>query len=191
MAFMLAMCFALTHELDAMSVDDWLENKNWFDIKLLIDATRNNWNRCRPMSNDTYSKAIKTVLDSLAIPSNHWVHLGRTMGPKILEMLETEAEDIRRLGNWDPTMQEARYSTKLPLPAMRDMAGFTTAGGMYYNPRSVVKPSHQLMMKMPFSFVLPICDELEAQVQGQNGRSYTALCFLRFLKELCTIFLQD
>ena len=190
-AFMLAMRFSLTSEFVGFSAADWLNNQTWFDVKLLVDATRNNWNMCRPMTNDTYSKAVKSVLDVLGVPSSHWVHLGRTMGPKILEMLETEAEDIRRLGNWDPTMQEARYSTKLPLPAMRDMAGFTTAAGMYFNPRTVVKPSQDLMMKTPFRFAIPILDEVEREVNGKNERAYTALSFLRFLKEMSQIFLQD
>jgi hypothetical protein len=51
------------------------------------------------MTNNMYDDVIKATLRGLNIPSNHWVHLGHTLGPKILELLEEESEDIRHLGN--------------------------------------------------------------------------------------------
>ena len=187
---MLAMRFSITQEFADFSTDDWLDNGRWFDVKLLVDLTKTT-TLCDPMSNNTYSKGMKSVLEVLSIPSKHWVHLGRTMGPKILEMLETESEEIRRLGNWDPKMQEARYSTKLPLPAMRDMAGFTIASGMYYNPRTAVVPPDELMMLMPFRFAIDKSESVESAIGNQTEQGYTAVCFLRFLKDMSQIFLQD
>jgi hypothetical protein len=58
------------------------------------------------MANDACANAIKDVLGKLGLASSHWVHLGRTSGPKLLELLELEVEEIQRLGNWDPKTQE-------------------------------------------------------------------------------------
>ena len=190
MAFLLALRFEITQEFDHFQAQDWIDNSKWFDIKLLVDATRSNTNFTLPLKNDTYSKAMKAVLEHLKIPSSHWVHLGRVVGPKILEMQEEDAEEIRRLGNWNPTIQETSYSNKLPLQPMRKMAGFNTAMGMYFNPRTTVMPSEELLALTPFSFAFSACDEVEEAVKDVGG-SYTALSFLRFLKELAIVFLQD
>ena len=48
------------------------------------------------------------------IASNHWLHLRHQLGAKILEFLDELNKEIRKLGNWDPSIQETSYSTKLP-----------------------------------------------------------------------------
>jgi hypothetical protein len=93
---------------------DWLESKTWFDIKLLGDATRSDTDHCKVIANNMYDDVIKATLRGLNIPSNHWMHLGHTLGLKILELLEEESKDIRRLGNYNPSIQESSYSIKLP-----------------------------------------------------------------------------
>ena len=93
----LAMRFANTKEFDLFTGEDWLEKKKWFDIKLLVDATRSDADHCKPMANNTYADTIKTTLRGLSIPSNHWMYLGRTLGPKIIELLEEELDDIQRV----------------------------------------------------------------------------------------------
>ena len=183
------MRFELTHEFDNFTVEDWLDNAAWFDIKLLVDAGRGDTDRTEPMSNDTYSKAMKDLLAKLGIPSNHWVHLGRVVGPRILEMLEVESEDIRKLGNWDPTIQETCYSTHIPLAPMRRMAGFTSANGMHYNPRTTVKPPPELILQTPFGFAVSM--ELLQANEEDYQKKYTAIAFLRFLNDLAVILLQD
>jgi hypothetical protein len=92
------------------------------------------------MGSDTYANAIKRLCNDLMIASNHWLHLGRQLGAKILEFLEELNKEIRKLGNWDPSIQETSYSTKLPWRPMRKMAGFSTGNNMYYNPRTTVEP---------------------------------------------------
>ena len=191
MAFYLAMRFDVTEEFKEFTMLNWLDNRSWFDIKLLVDASTPFVDRTKAMKNDTYSNGIKSVLETLGIRSNHWVHLGRVTGPKILEMVEVNADEIRRLGNWDPTIQEKFYSTKLPLGPMRAMAGFTDANGMYYNPRTDVKPPAELVAETPFAFAISKCERMEDLVKNEECPASTALHFLRFMKHLAEVFLQD
>ena len=73
LSFYLAFRFDMTKEFDEMDLDDWLSNETWFDIKLLVDPVRANTMRdlTTPMSNSTYSSAVKSVLGSLCIATNH------------------------------------------------------------------------------------------------------------------------
>ena len=190
LAFYLALRFATTKEFEFFELEDWLEKPSWFDNKLLVDYC-NNSNHVVPMKNDTYSKAVKLILQDLGIKSSHWVHLGRVTGPKKLEMEEVSPEDIRILGNWDPKIQERSYSTKLPMRPMRAMGGYTTANGMYYNPRSSVAPQDELLMKTPFKFAFSVYGDLMYYVANGNGEGSTALHFCKFLSNLAVIFLQD
>ena len=193
--FYLAMRFANTKEFDSFTTEDWQDNEKWFDIKLLVDATRHDADHCKAMANNTYADAIKATLGGLNIPSNHWVHLGRTLGPKILELLEEESDDIRRLGNWNPSIQESSYSIKLPLRPMRKLAGYTTANGMYFNARTTVIPSDELKQKTPFAFSLSILPQVKAALLNDEGATdstgQTALAFLKFMNKCSLIFLQN
>ncbi|KAG7370541.1 hypothetical protein IV203_019111 [Nitzschia inconspicua] len=59
------------------------------------------------MSNDSYKDKMKAVLSKLKLPMNKLLHLGRNVGTKILEFLQAESEDIRKLGNWNPSIMTA------------------------------------------------------------------------------------
>jgi hypothetical protein len=78
----------MTHEFEDFILLDWLDNKKWFDVKLLVDPSGGSF--MKPMSNDSYAKAIKVILFALGIVALHLVHLGPNLRPKILEMLEEE-----------------------------------------------------------------------------------------------------
>jgi hypothetical protein len=134
MGFYLYFRFSNSNEMSPPP--DFTTNKAWFDIKLLTDGSKEG--NCKEMSNESFSKGIQSVLDNLGITSKHYLHLGRVLGPISLEKMEIESRDIQQLGNWDPSTQQARYSTKLPMRPIRAIAGFQDAGGMHYNPRTVV-----------------------------------------------------
>ena len=191
MAFYLGLRFATTSEFEGYELEDWKNKPEWFPMKLLVDYSNISNDRTIPMKNDTYAKAIKTVLQELGIKSSHWVHLGHVTGPKKLEMEQISPDDIRILGNWDPKIQEKSYSTKLPMRPMRAMAGYTLANGMYYNPRSAVKVEMALLCKTPFKFAFDSCDILLDYVAANNGEGSTALHFCRFMKNLAVVFVQD
>ena len=187
----LANRFANTKEFKDFNLEDWKTNSKWFDIKLLVDASRPDGDKKVSMKNNTYAKAIKHVLGSLGIKSSHWLHLGQVIGPKMLEMQEMKPDEIRQLGNWDPYMQEKRYSTKLPMKPMRAIGGFTVAKGMYYNPRTTVNPPLELVLKTPFKFAYDYCDAIWESVVNDDSPGSTAHTFLRLMKNVVVIFIQD
>ena len=193
LAFYLAYRFYLTDEFNETTflLNYWLDNKKWYKIKLLVDAVQSDADREKPMANDTYLNAIKKVCSDLMIASRHWLHLGRQLGAKILEFLEELKEEIRSLGNWDPKIQETSYSTKLPWRPMRKLAGFTTGNNMYYNPRTTVEPPASLMEKTPFFRFSTAFQYVEAKIQNDNADCWTAYEFLKLMKLLGVVFLQD
>ena len=131
LAFYLSYRFAITHKFASFLHADWCNNAKWFDVKLLVDVCGQDYTK--PMNGDSYAKAIGIVLKILMIFINIFKHLGRKLGPKILEMLEEEESEIKTMGNWDPSIQKQSYSTKLPMRPIRKLAGYTNTNGMYYN----------------------------------------------------------
>jgi hypothetical protein len=182
--------FSITGEFEEMTCEDWMDNKSWFDIKLLVDVHRGG-DYDKSMKNDSHGKAIKQVLMTLGIYAYHIVHLGRNLGAKLLEMLEEESEEIRKMGNWNPSIQDASYSTKLPMKPIRNLAGCQKAGGMYYNKRTVVEPPMELLLMTPVgSWVYQAkmwVDKANANGKGKT----TAANFLNFMVALNRIFIQD
>ena len=191
LAFYLAICFDKMNEFKDWGPEEFMENRKWFDRKLLVDPTRSDVDLDKSMNNNSYKNAIKGVLEELHIPSIHFVHLGRTLGPKIMEMLQMSSDTIRLLGNWEPKIQETSYSTKLPMAAIRAMGGFEMAQGMHYNPCMVVKEGLNELKKMtPFSWVSTCLAGIEAAAL-EGHQKYTALCFLKIMDDLNATLLQD
>lgn len=189
-----AISFYMQHRIDAsrefseMSVEQWMDNRAWFDIKFLVDISGTD--NTVEMSNDSYSEHIKSVLQRLQLPTNKLLHLGRNLGSKTLELLEVESEEIRRMGQWNPSVFDNSYSCKLPMNAIRQLAGYNSANGMYFLPRGAVMPSQELCDMTPIGkwcykalFALGESDP--------NGQHQTALEVLRWFCDLCVIFLQD
>ena len=184
--------FSITREFSDPDFD-WLSNENWFRTKLLVDPFRGEQGQSfdQPMSSGTYGRAVKKVFQELGLVSSHLVHIGRVMGSKILEFLEVEGDEIRRLGNWNPSIQEACYSTKLPMIPIRALAGFSTGNGIYHNQRTVVDVPMDLQSATPIGkFVFHGIEKVSAANLGGGGRD-TAAMFLDFLRNMNIVFLQD
>ena len=151
--------------------------------------------RKKSIGSRRYYDAIKEILKGKQIPSNHYTHLGRILGSANLQFRENDNKDIRQLGNWQVTICDLAYSTKLPLKAMRAAAGHINCDGMFFCPRCTVEPP-ELLKKQYFSFAdeqLQLVNE-EILENGQDkGGNYlgTAKCFLQMLIRLRTIILQD
>jgi hypothetical protein len=66
-------------------------------------------------------------------------------------MLEEESNCIHQLGNWNPSMQDSCYSTKLPMKPIQKLAGFLHANRMHYNPppHTVVEVPEELVRLTP------------------------------------------
>lgn len=137
----------MTGEFNDFTIEDWMDNKKWFDVKLLTDVSSDD--NTKALSSDTYGKKIAKVLKKLNIHSSKLLHLGRNMGSKILDLLEEEAEDIRRMGQWKPSTFDNSYSSKLPMGPMRKLAGYNSDTKIYFNTRTTVEPPNDLLHKTP------------------------------------------
>ena len=167
LAFYLGLRFDISKEFKNFPLENWLNNNAWFDIKLLADAYGDDF--VSPLPNDTYSRSIRQVLLELGLPVSKIKHLGRGLGPKILESLENEQEGIRQL-----------YK----------------ANGIYHNPRCVLKVEDTALLEAtPFAPFIDAYAFVKEQVAnapeaGEVPR-WTALQFLEFMVQLNHIFLQD
>jgi hypothetical protein len=182
--------FNTTREFEEYTIEDWSDNSKWFDVKLLVDIQGTN-NKEKSMKNRSYAEAIKSILLQLGIAALHLVHLGRNIGAKLLEMLEEESRAIQQLGNWNPSMQESCYSTKLPMAPIRKLAGCTGANGMYYNPRTIEAVDMLLLRLTPVGkWVYDAHAQMELAI-AKGATKWTAFNFLSFMVQLNKIFIQD
>ncbi len=182
--------FSVTREFENFTLEDWMENSKWFDIKLLVDLQ--GFDNKKSLKNQFYVEAVKIVLDYLGIPASKVVHLGRNLGAKLLEMLEEEIRLIETLGNWNPSMQGSCYSTKLPMQPICKLAGFTDANGMYYNPRTVVEVEESLLRLTPVGcWLYDAHKAVNIANQDRGAGKFTAMNFLSFMVTLNRVFIQD
>lgn len=181
--------FHLTREfeVDSFPLENWLDNSTWFDIKLLVDAARHDADRTKEMNPNAYARPVKETMDITGTISRHFCHVGRNLGARILESYDVEGDKIRQLGNWNPSIQESYYSTKLPWEPMRKMGGW---GANYYNPRATVNIPPSLLIKTPFGvFYEKHLPFLQDQQHGINNP--TALKFCELMVDVAGVFLQD
>jgi hypothetical protein len=184
--FYLMYRFEQTHEMDVPP--DFLDNAAWFDVKLLTDMRSHD--NTKAVTDQTYQDSIKVICRDLGIATNHYLHLGRVMGAVELEQAEVESEAIRQLGNWDPKIQETRYSSKIPLKTIRKMGRFRAADGMHFNPRTVMMPGESLE-RMIFPFADACLEKVLAKCQEDGKDRWTAIHTLRLWIKLRRIILQD
>ena len=188
----LLMRFKETKEFDNQTIFD--ENKNWFDLKMLV-GTEPCCDWYKPMSSDTFSSAMRKLLNELDISSQKLLHIGRVLGTANLEMAENAPEGTRQMGNWGARTEEVHYSIKLPISTMRTAAGHVAANGMFFVPRSQVMPDEELR-KSVFPFVytaLPrILQKRQSSTRQTTTTNYaTAMSFLHMLDHLAMVVLQD
>lgn len=124
---------------------NFADNSSWFNTKLLIDPSSNDFSIA--VSDQNYAKAIKKVCTTLKVPSKHYIHFGRTAGSVKAELEELDGYNINDLGNWNVDTRRDNYSAKLPMKAMRVMAGHAEAKGSVFIPRSRVVVPQALQKK--------------------------------------------
>ena len=94
------------------------------------------------------------------------------------------------MGQWNPSVFDNSYSSKIPMNAIRSLAGFWGNHKIYFNTRTTVEPPESLLKATPIG---GWCyDSYDAVVQAaEPGKHQTAINTLAFFKELNRIFLQD
>jgi Centromere DNA-binding protein complex CBF3 subunit, domain 2/Transcriptional activator of glycolytic enzymes len=187
MAFYLTFRFYCTKEFADFTVDDWLDNTKWFDVKLLVDINGTDFKK--EMSNDGYSDHVKRVLAMFNLVCTKLLHLGRNLGAKILDLLQEESEAIRRMGQWMNSVFDNSYSSKLPMAPIRKLAGYHDSK-FYFNTRTTVIPDEELLRSTPMG---KWCyDALNGVVSHvRAGEKQTALHVLHFFCEMNCIMIQD
>jgi hypothetical protein len=132
LGFYLFQRFRMTGEMADGNRPDFCNNKDWFSTKLFVHSTQED--KSTEMKKKNYTDMIRECFASLKIWTKHYGHFGRVSAPVLLELEEVGQELIRILGNWDATIQEERYSSKIPVQALRVMAGFRSSE-KHFNPR--------------------------------------------------------
>jgi len=183
--------FNYTKEFEDMAIDDWFDNKKWFDIKLLIDVSSHD-NR-KEMCNDSYGDHVKEILKRLGLPYSKQLHLGRGLGTKLLDLMEEEIREIQRMGQWNSSIYDNSYSSKLPMAPIRKLAGYYGASKMYFNTRTTIEPPDELLFKTPLggSWIYKTREAFFASEHADPSQHTTAAAVLNFFVELNRIFLQD
>ena len=173
--------FLYTKELDEI---DFSKNSDWFNIKLCTDCrTQNN---TTGLNDKTYYKSIKSACEKLSIPSKHFIHFGRSCGSVLAELEELDRYNINDLGNWNVDTRRDVYSAKLPMKAMRVMAGHSEQKGSVFVARDQVIPAESLQLQ-----VFPFLEKALGTLQGHTVSHPTAMSFLSLLKRLRIVLLQD
>jgi hypothetical protein len=181
--------FATDESLD-FTVEDWCNSIKWFDIKFLVDVSSGNITNM--LKNDSYAQKLMEILSRLGLPVSILIHLGQNIGPKVLDCLEEESQDIERLGNWNHGIMNTTYSSKLPLKPIRAMAGYPSKS-FYYNSPTAVEPPDELLEASPMGrWLYKALKGVEERVLASNSSKHqTVWQVLNFFKDLNKFFLQD
>ena len=100
-------------------------------------------------------------------------------------------------GNWDRDVQESRYSAKVPISAIRCMAGFEVSDSFWLPRGNLEVPKDVKNLVWPWldsaeDFTLAYTEEgIEDDDDQPPPEHPTTMEFLRFLKFLRTVFIQD
>jgi hypothetical protein len=130
-------------------------------------------------------QTIKACCKNIQINSQHFVHIGRSIGPIIAELAEMDGDAIANIGNWNLSVREDRYSAKLPMKIMCVMAGHSAAKNIFYLPRSEVKPSKRMLRQ-----IFPFIQIHELKISLSTNSHPTASAFLCLLRRLRGVILQ-
>ena len=176
-------------EFSSMRKEEWFDNSHWFDIKFLADVNGPSSNTKEEMKSDTYGDKVKQHLETLGLPMNKVLHLGRNIGTKYLDIMEVDAAEVKRMGQWNQSIYDKSYSSKLPMQAIRSLAGFDAGNGMHFNTRTQVMPPDDLI-EMTYLGRLSTC--MLQQISNEEGSDHpTAYGVLQWMRDMSIILLQD
>ena len=208
LAMYLASRFLLSGEFqDVQSNDEWLNSPSWFDAKILVSPYSTNYaDYTLPIKSSSYGAAVKEVLHELNIPSHSYVHIGRKIGSKALELAGVASADINLLGNWSDGLntRQVCYSDKMPVNAImakahfvpRDQRPTATLHPTHFNARTTVEVPQVLLENSPLGFsveahiyLLGVCASIPAGL-SQTAPT-TATEFTRLIHLLNVALIQD
>lgn len=186
------------------------QRQQWYDSHLIKGETVT-----RELSYETHVNWVNRIFRSANLSSLKKTHAGRTNGAQQAELSGVSENQIRRAGRWNNDALSSCYLSNFPLEFVRSMAGFPPQNqGNYYLPRAKIQPPSSLLRT-----VWPWVDEWQAWFDGhvqltdekrapqapsyehihldpalsaqEDRKDLAGQGFLRLLKELRTILLQD
>ena len=93
------------------------------------------------------------------------------------------------MGQWNPSVFDNSYSSKLPIGPMRKLAGFHGSHQMYFNTRCSVEVPAALKRMTPLGWVYQTYEVVMMDPRSQL--QHTAPYVLRFFMKLNQVMLQD
>ena len=173
---------------------DLSSNDAWFNLRTSVsfNSTANSdpTPRHKTQGSSTYYDEMKKAFKAIMENPSHVRHFGRCAGPAFLELEEVNPEYIKELGNWLHGVFELHYSSKIGWEALRVAAGFPKEKGLYYVPRSHIKPPDSLKPQV-FPNVQRAKAAFFALPPEQQLQHTTACNFLSVMDHLAEVFLQD
>jgi hypothetical protein len=97
LGFYLLERFHVTGEFEDHNRPDFRENKEWFDIKVLVKQGENTK---KEMTQRPFAESVDKIFQELGIHSNHQGHFGRVTAPVYAEFKELPPEMIKILGKF-------------------------------------------------------------------------------------------
>ena len=121
------------------------------------------------------------------VVSHAKTHISRGCAARMTELKGLDEDQIRRLGHWASGAMERHYLSALPRKGMRVMSGFSPRENSYFIKRDCLEPPESLLQQ-----IFPQLDNtLLLQQQGQADQSLSCIGFLKLLKKLREVVLQD
>jgi len=190
LAFCAPFRFRCFGEFADMTLHDWKNNKEWFDVKLLSDIAGDNKHK---MTSDSHRDCVKAILKGMNLPCHDLPHPGCKLGSKIPDWLEEETKEILRMGQWADGTWDGAHSLKLPLAPIRKLAGFI-GSKICFNARTAVEADEELLRLTPIGEWC--CDAKEEVGEAclslnVTGQCQTAYRFLCFICKVNRVFIQD
>ena len=179
----------ICNEFTSMTKEQWKDNPHWFDIKFLADVNGVGCNTKDEMKSDTYGDKVRQHLKALSLPMNKVLHLGGNVGTRTLDCMEVDVAEIKRMGQWNQSIYKKAYSSKLPMTAIRRLAGFDAADGMHFNTRTTIEPPEDLIKMTSLGFLST--NMIEQFTDEEASAHPTAWGVLNWFRELSTILIQD
>ena len=143
-------------EFGNLTLANWMDNRSWFFKKFLVDASCSDTEK--EMTNDGYGDSLRDILVTLRLPTTKILHLGRNAGTKQMDCDEVDEGEVRKMGQWNQSIYDQSYSSKLPMMAIRSLAGFPKESASYCNVRTTVMPSEALLLSLPLGFCIPMLE---------------------------------
>lgn len=171
---------------------DLSSNPHWYEIKTIVATgdTSHAFDNTKGIHKNTYTDALAAAFKRLAISLKKKGHIGRSLGPGLLQLEEVCQLQIKELGRWMMDVFERHYSNGIPFPAMRVAAGFKKERGSFFMPRSMFEPSQELK-DMVFPNIKDAQRAFSQLPQETQVRLKGARDFLRSMDYLASVFLQD